>query len=479
MARSSQSAIETINIMRIVTSIVLLFFTFCAIAQQEEEDLPVLLPQTYFPSTAEAPVCKTAAVVRLTNSAVAFVELSTSSQLEMNLTVVKNLNATTTTPLGNFQTSNHAVLLENLDLDQTYSVLAENSEGQANVVCTFSTQAYVPNTPISVSDQLFNDLGDYAANFSQKNLYDYVQQLNTVGYYEKLSFLQRYFFKGSSFSQNLANQFFPPKPTDNSAACNCELVIRSFELLTPGNRLPITVSKGNYDPVVDLTFKKDWDSKSKFWTASAMKGPAKYLQLWSQGRRISGKTVTWSSIGPTNAIAPNYAEISYNWLCTNQSGYPSENCNCSKEIELTYRYDTRLNTDATLPHCSLCGNKGTAITAEDHAVLVAFDKSGNREVLDKGDASTTTNCHSNWNTDFLVNYLGIAGEIAKGVVVIEASDPATQTSQLPKIFDDLVKQLQKIVKTPIKNVAACGATQISPTLMDGKRVKMLQANKPL
>lgn len=465
--------------MRNLLSIALLLFSFCAMAQQEEEDYPVLLPQTYFPSTAEAPVCTSTAVVRFTNFAVAYLELSTTSQLETTLTVVKNNSSTITTPVGNFTTLHHAVLLENLELDQSYTVLAENSEGESTVIGKFTTQSDEPNTPISVSDQMFSDLGDYAANFSQMNLYDYVQQLNAVGYFQKLSFIQKYFFKGSSFSPNLANHLFPPKPTENTSACNCELVIRAVKQLSPGLRKPTINDNGNYDPAIDNSFKQDWNSKSKFWTASAMKGPAKYLQLWSQGRKISGKTVKWSSIDQSNVNAPNYAEISYNWLCTNQSGFPSENCNCSKEVELTYRYDTRLNTDATLPTCFLCGNKGTAIAVEDHSVLVAFDKFGNREVLDRGMALTSTNCSVDWNPDFLVNYLGIAGEIAKGVAVIESSDPAVQAKLLPQIVDNLVTQLQKIVKTPIRNVAACAATQISPTLMDGKRVKVLQANKPL
>ncbi len=280
---------------------------------------------------------------------------------------------------------------------------------------------------------------------------------------EKLSFIQDYFYDGKEFDREQKEIEEPPIAED----CNCKLIRHNQSF---------SIGGGSSSPLVDNSFSQIWDKNSKAWGATSYIGASKYMQLWSYGKRIHSKG---ASIGVSgDNVSALYHTLEYNWFCTGNSGYPTEECglNCQQDVNYTAMYDSRLTTDVELPSCFMCGDKGTEATAEDAAVLVIADNKGRSQVIGAGQGMVSSSFSKINNPEFYIGLGVLAFNVGMGIVAFTV--PGAQVLA-PAVINGTTNTIKTLIKTPAKFVNGSGGTEDkSLNFISQKGIHSLKPNTP-
>lgn len=437
-------------------------FNISAQVKEEEEFEEVfnLIPRIEVPS-CNTPSLLTSTVVLYKNDADAYVEFNNENEREVTFylkTIEGNRGES-------YTTRGKILVLPKLSLNQTYSVIALNDCREEVEVGTVVTLPKDHST-IDVSKKVFEALQDLVSEGQKNTTFNFINERADLNEVEKLSFIQEYFYEGVPFERGVVSEMPPP-----TEGCNCK-VIRHNQSLSVGG--------GSNSPQVSSSYGQVFDKNTKTWGTTSYNGAAKYMQAWSHGKRTHSKSIFIGSKG--GSISPTYFALEYNWLCTNATGHPSKDCAglCSKDVNYTARYDTRLSAaTSTSGSCLGCGSRGADAVAEDGAVFVIGDqKGGVKSIAGAGLTNVSSTCGKIVNPDFYVSLLDIASTVAKGTIAFSKSD-STGLAALPDLINDILPQIKTLIGTPPSfSRGNCEYVDQPYTFVDQKGIYTLTPNSP-
>ena len=369
---------------------------------------------------------------------------------------------------GQVSSTNGEILVEGLLPDNLYEVTVVDNCGDEVVVTILSTFADNPSIRgIEVSARMYNTIVAFQGQDGAIPLYQYIEEAEGVSPYEKVSFMQQYFYKGQKFQTDAGPTLPPPPPTTTTTECLCMFVFNTSQNALPGTLLP----DGSIMPSTDDSGGKiDLPGNAHWWWATYTKGAAKWNAVQSEGWHAGSteNTVSTDVINNINA-SPYMGQVSYNLLCTNYANLP-RNCDCEKPLKLYYRYDTEVLAYANR-HTGGLSEKKSRAASQDIAVVTLRNGNAGVKVLAAGDVRAQAECNWDVNPEFWVQLIQVAGGIA-GVLVNENS------AQLPTLISNLATQLGQLVTTPFIAENGCGANAIvTETLAKGDTLIYFHPNE--
>jgi hypothetical protein len=436
----------------------ILLLSFNAKSQTEQDSIIIPLLMETEIKDCKTPILTTTSIVRYENDADLYVAFEGSEQ-EISFILTSSEGR----ELGKYDTQNLALVIEKLPLNQTMQIKVSNQCDEEIIIKEINTLPKESST-IDISKNLFDELKNFVGQEEKIKTFDFIKDNKNINEIEKLSFIQEYFYD----NEPLQREEHIETPPSSTEGCNCK-VIRHNQSFSIGG--------GSNSPVADNSFSQVWDKNSRAWGATSYVGAAKYMQLWSYGKRIHSRGATIGFNGQTKSAL--FHTLEYNWFCTGSAGYPSTECgdNCEKDINYTARYDTQLTTQVDLPSCFMCGDKGTVATAEDAAILVIGDHKGKVDILDGGQAMAQSNYSKINNPDFAIAIGAIALDVVIGAVAFCV--PGLGPALLPSLIADVTPKIKTAIKTPAKFISGNGGTKDEPsTLINQKGIYPLKPNTP-
>ena len=362
---------------------------------------------------------------------------------------------------GQIASTNGEILIEGLAPDNLYEVTVIDNCGDEVVVAVLSTFADNPSIRgIEVSDRMYDVIVAFQSQEGAVPLEEYIEEAEGVSPYEKVSFIQQFFYTGQKFQFDggpVPPPPPPPPPPSPDKECRCMFVFNTSQNALPGTLLPdgsILPSTDDSDGKIDLPGNAHW------WWASYTKGAAKWNAVQSEGWHAGSteNTVSTEVINNINA-SPYVGQVSYNLLCTNYASLPRD-CECDKPLKLYYRYDTEVLAYANR-HTGGLSEKKSRAASQDIAVVTLRNGNADVEVLAAGDVRAEAECNWDVNSQFWVQLIEVAGSIA-GFFVNENS------TELPTLINDLAMQLGVLVATPFVAESGCDANAtVTETLANG------------
>lgn len=361
---------------------------------------------------------------------------------------------------GQVSSINGEILIEGLLPDNLYEVTVVDNCGDEVVVAILSTFADNPSIRgIEVSDRMYKTIVAFQQQEGTVPLSQYLDEAEGVSPYEKVSFVQQYFFKGQKFETDAGPipPPPPPPPTPTDDDCLCMFVFNTSQNALPGTLLPdgsILPSTDDSDGKIDLPGNAHW------WWATYTKGAAKWNAVQSEGWKAGSdeNTVSTEVINNINA-SPYVGQVSYNLLGTNYANLPRD-CECDKPLKLYYRYDTEVLAYANR-HTGGLSEKKSRAASQNIAVVTLRNGNADVEVLAAGDVRAEAECNWDVNSQFWVELIEVAGNIA----VFFVNENSTQ---LPTLINNLATQLGQLVTTPFVAESGCDANATrTETLANG------------
>jgi hypothetical protein len=443
----------------ILCNLLMMSFNVSAQVEEEYEEVFNLITPIEVPS-CNTPYLLTSTVVRYKEDADAYVEFNNETEREVTFYLKSGEGRRG----ENYTTRGKFLVLQKLDLNQTYSIIALNDCKEevevGNVITTPKD-----NSTIDVSKKVFEALQDLVSEGQRNTTFNFINERTDLNEIEKLGFIQEYFYEGESLVRGSTSEMPPP-----TEGCNCK-VIRHNQSLSIGG--------GSNSPQVSNS-QQIFDKETKVWSTTSYNGAAKYMQAWSQGKRTHSKSLFVGSKG--GSISPTYFTMEYNWLCTNASGHPSADCAglCSKDINFTARYDTKLTAaTSTSGSCLGCGSRGADAVAEDGAIFVIGDQKGGVKVIaDAGQVAASSTCGKIINPDFYISLVDIASTVAKGTIAFSKSD-SVGLAALPDLINDILPQIKTLIGTPPSFPRGnCELSEKTDALIESKGTYSLTPNSP-
>ncbi len=357
--------------------------------------------------------------------------------------------------------SGNGILIPNLPPEKLYEIEMNDDCGEPTIVGTFSTGAGDASTyGIEVSDRMFRAITDFQSLDPEVPLSQFLEELETVSPYEKIAFIQQYFYGGQRFQTDGGPVLPPPPPPPPSGDdCLCKFVFNTTQLATPAllaNGILKHVHEESVGPNGDI--KVPWSSHSRYWWFRNTKGAAKWHYAWSEGWKAGGTHRSYSySVADSTLVSPHMGQLAYNFLCTNYSEVPRD-CECEKRLHLFYRYDSR-----AVVHGELLGNSINDRTAEARAQdigVVTMHMSGEPiQVLDAGEIRAEAECSSGANSEWFVDLIDVAADIAQ--FYLAGSSGTTPTTNM---VNDLAGNIQQLIGQPIWEYGDCETVTVDGTL---------------
>jgi hypothetical protein len=299
------------------------------------------------------------------------------------------------------------VVLKNLPINETYSIIYSNGIDGAFVVGTLSTFERAETThEVELADTRYDDLSRYFENPPEGiDLYTFVCTRTDWHPIEMISFMQEYIYFGRELDDPVDDSVIPDDPFDptdlgdpvlsepgdptnwirdivpnpykieygdngfgnpeiSKPECICRPLtlqihtkIEPFEgaIFNGHDGIFHNVWGGITDPS-NSGANQPFGDNGRMWHSYGMKGPGKYVQAWMFQRRcdrgityINSLSTSQQEQHGTGTTYPhtvgNAAIIKYTWACADADGLVPDNCMCESDIRLRlcYRYNTQVS----------------------------------------------------------------------------------------------------------------------------------------
>ena len=448
-----------------------------ALTQRDTEILRKYVPE----ENCVPPVIYANSVIRYNNFAKLYVQLANNaSQIFLQQVGDSETAITTTSKDGDW-------VFPKLELNKEYEILGRNSCGR-NVVLAKINTGPVKVEALVLSEKLYGELTSWSINSKKVPLSRFLNQLNSVNYYERLYFFQMHLLNGQSLENNLGEGQFPETPISSigsteavSGNCACNYIMKIAKTAFPS-------SSQNFRNNGDIYCYCDgWLERSdhSLYAYSAA-GPAKWQEMTSGGH-CGSDAQTWQtddSPQTTNG-SPYYAALGFNLFCTNFAQVP-ESCDCEKEVPIAAKYFTKLDVSASTSRAfGWCwGSRGANAAAEDWAVLVEHNlRTGAVTALQGGRTAATAECSSSLNKQFFIEYFKVAFKVGAKLLELQA---ASQNSSgtlnnlgLSAFATELGNSLEILINTPIVNSTSCGSATKEASLVNFNQIRKIKPNNPV
>lgn len=371
---------------------------------------------------------------------------------------------------------NSEVIEAGLPYDKAFELKALNACGEEVVVGTFTTQKQdIETDGISVSGRMFAAIEEFQ-RIGNMPLPEYLEGLMTVSPYEKIAFLQQFFFPNKKLATDEGTSLPKIGETDHAETnqkCTCALLVNLSQLAVPGEMFDVSFGNGNFSPSFEadsseygtwLPFDEDWKEKYSRRTT----GPAKEHYLMNTGWNGNENHETEYFVENLGSGSPHMAQLRYNYACVNGTAIPRE-CACSKEIALEYYYGSVAQA-YTHKGDGLADKNAVALTQD--MAIVTVRNGDDVSVLDAGTLIVADTCSSDFQEEWLIDFVDLAGDVA----MFFLSD--SNSAEYGPLVDSLVSNITDLIGQPIILFGGeCGYKTHPGTLVQGTKTVFMVPNK--
>jgi hypothetical protein len=444
---------------------------------------------TYATPDCAVPTVKTVGVIRYTTKSIAKVTLQSSGA------AINNLSLKVKGDLGNgvgVVNNQGVITLDNLQTNQAYEIKGVNSCGLPVTITEFTTFPYRPGEDgIRVSDVLYRHIVAYTAiKNGAAPLHQYVENLPDVDVFEKREFVANYFLKGAVLPDAAIGQSLTPYVQaylngtveerggdDEPKDCLCEFILNQGSFAIPDK----IAENHSIDRVTDAQ-NGPFGNASRWWYNSSDAGPAKFQHVssdgWKDGPQNYNKIFENGAGGQNSGKSPNYAKMSYTFLCVNYPNATPEECGCDKTIRVKAEYTSKVDVRATIRN-GCCGDKKSWALAQDFATLFVSRDNANSladvQILDAGSNILKAECSGGVPVSTLIKS---AGDIAGSVINIIKSVKSGQLDDLGTGVQGLTNGIATVFEA-FEKEADCEMTNSQNTLVQSSSTITLKPNQPL
>ncbi|MCW5924534.1 MAG: T9SS type A sorting domain-containing protein [Saprospiraceae bacterium] len=326
---------------------------------------------------------------------------------------------------------------------------------------------------IDVSTRLYDAIVRYQTTPGQSTPFSqYLSSRTDIPFYERLEFFQQYYLDGAPLPTDseteLPLSLRPPLPIDE---CKCKMIFNTVQAASPGT----LNADGTISPRIENSGGKvKVGNKAYYWWVRQSKGAAKWHCVWMEATKAGPTDRSWRMTMPDSLhISPMRGQLRYNLLCNDYAELPAD-CGCRKPVTLYYEYDTELEVHAER-HTEGWFQKNAVAAGEDIAVVMLhYEGSNNTKVLRANRLAVSAECNLTMNTDFWVNAVDVARDIAFFFV------PDTTGLQYTNLLNNLANSIQTLIQTPFYSDQACPAGELrQATLAKGDTLIYIEPNKPV
>lgn len=363
-------------------------------------------------------------------------------------------------------------LIANLNTQSVYEVLVTNNCGEDVVIGYIDTQTGSKDM-IDVSTRLYDAIVRYQTTPGQSMPFSQYLSIRTdIPFYERLTFFQQYYLDGAPLpvdnETELPLSLRPPLPMDG---CQCKMIFNTVQAVNPGT----LNADGTITPQIrDSDGKVKVGNKAYYWWVRQSKGAAKWHCVWMEATKAGPTDRSWRMTMPDSLhISPMRGQLRYNLLCNDYAELPAD-CGCRKPVSLYYEYDTELEVHAER-HTEGWFEKNAVAAGQDIAVVALhYEGSNDMKVLRTNGLSVSAECNLDMNSEFWVNSVDVARDIA--LLFIPDSNSLDYTA----LLNNLANSLQTLIQTPFYSDQACPAGELrQATLAMGDTLIYLEPNKPV
>lgn len=385
-------------------------------------------------------------------------------------------------------------LLDNLQKNQVYQIKGYNTCGQQVVLAEFNTYRHRSGQdPIRVSDALFGHLSQYTALKDRAQpLHTFVANLPDVTVEEKSSFLQKMIAADNPFPNEsigtipiryitgILDGTIDDTGGNDPSPCMCEFVINQGAY-----GIPDEFEETHYLERVSEYLNGQW-STSRWWWESVEGSNAKYQKIATDGWKenafqTKGRVFERGASGQTSNMSPNYAKISYHFLCVNFPAATPTECGCDKKVRFQAEYVSKVEVAATIRGVSGIGTKEAFSSVSDFATLMVIKHnetsvSNAVDIINARSNNYTASCKGGVAVSDIIKSAGdIVGSVANVIAAVNTghiADIGQSTTVLTNKIGDVFKAFE--------DAEACTpAINAENALIQDTREVTLNPNRPL
>ncbi len=443
------------------------------------------------PAMCDNPTVPNINVVQYATKAVAEISIKANGVRIDNLTYGTKGEGRTTPLRANDGAS---VVLDNLQKNQTYQINGFNSCGTPIVIAEFTTYPFRPGEDeIRVSDALFRRISLYT---SQKEgampLNQYIESLPDVSVQEKTYFLQAFLMKGRSLPNEMVGKLpttyvrdvldLDPKDNDGEtpSPCVCEFVVNQGSYAIPDG----IAGNNSIDRILDYQGDK-LGASSRWWWESKEGGPAKYQQIATDGWKENlgekkGRIFERGASSETSNMSPNYAKLSYTFLCVNFPAATPSECGCDKKIKLSAEYTSKVNVRATTRSGGGFEKKSWARASDFASFLIVKNNvptvSQAVEIVQTGSNVFTAECSGGVAVSEVLNS---AADVVGSITSVIAAVNTGQIQGIGQAAQGLITSVAGTFKLFEQEKPCTPSVDAMNTLVQNSRVIVLKPNEPV
>jgi hypothetical protein len=441
---------------------------------EEEIDLNTIFPESVMspPDGCLAPVMTNVSVLQFSTYAEAQVSIYPA---HLATTIYYKIAGSGEEYLTATVSEKGESMIYKLDKEKPYVIAVRNLCGKITEIGIIDATTEFEGV-VTVSEKLHYELNRYLKEEPTTKLTDFLRNLTTVSLFERVSFVQRFFFKGTPLID-----FAPIKIPEISvpSVCFCNSIITT-QLAIPAALQFVSSGSGNVEAFTQSTSggnpnpqgsngSNNNGTNSRKWHWLNNKGPGKYHQAWTEGFKAKFPVNHEAHVGwdrqETSGISSQKSYIRTTLICLDGDELPAE-CGCEKDIEFGYRYDTRVTAHAHLVSGTI-GTKKAWAQAEDMYTVVFEDESlpldERYQVLDMGVVRSASACDWSVNPDFWTNKATLLADAAKLYLAysatqnVQAGQQPSQTQQdaLTNSITSFASTLGTAFTTPVTLSTGC------------------------
>lgn len=458
--------------MRLINLTWLTFFFALSLFGQEEQPLHPKFSEIY----CTPPQLVAKAVIHYEGYSKAYLEFDTI--MDAGGLTIRSLDEVYS---QQFTVPGNELLVTNLPTEKLFEVETADDCGNPAVVGMLSTMAGDAETfGIEVSDRMFRAIMDFQALEPEQPLGQFLNSLQEVSPYEKIAFIQQYFYGGQKFQTDGGTVLPPPPPPPPPPdTCLCRFVFNTTQIAAPAI-LANGVLKHVHEKSVHSNgdHKIPFNSDSRYWWFRNTKGAAKWHYAWTEGWKAGGTHRSYSySVVDSTLASPHMGQLAYNFLCTNYSEVPRE-CECEKRLHLYYRYDSRAVVHGELLGSSI-NDRSAEARAQDIGVVTLRMGNDPIQVYAAGDLRAESECSSGANTSWFVSLLEVAKDIVLFYIASNTGSSTITPIAQSNMVNNLADDLQQLIGQPVWIKTGCETETVDATLaLDGPKYVDLPPNTP-
>ena len=315
------------------------------------------------------------------------------------------------------------LILDDLEKDGLYSLIAENSCGDNDIFYSFTTEPGKNAVEvINLARPMFELMTDFGVQEKETALpmFEFLNQASDeqAHFYERLSFYQQKHNNEFLYDENIRETKLIERFESTLASdCSCEVLVleNDFEAGTRSrpywNRYVSRVVENQRYTVGDADVVEFMERK----------GPAKILTTMSQAWQNNpcDKNVR-AEFGSWNAQYHEFADksgLSANLICNDYNELPAD-CGCSREVVFCYNYSSKVETFAnTLGRSWRCNShRQASAAADDNAIAYCYESEREKpggpdtitgaQIINAYNNAAASACHTDIDTSFFLAWGG-------------------------------------------------------------------------